>query len=334
MGPTGVASRILQIHPSRRCNLRCLHCYSSSSPEEEEQLSLEMLCEALTDASAVGYNVAGFSGGEPLLYPSLGDALEHAHNCGMFTTVTSNGILLNQKQLKILQGRADLLAISIDGTPESHNRMRQSDRAFEGMRAHLNDVRESGIPFGFIFTLTQYNLNELSWVADFALAEGARLLQIHPLEGLGRASTRLQGAQPDEIESSYAFVEVCRLQSLMGERLAVQLDLSDRQVLRAEPDLGFAGTAEGSGGTFSEVVSPLVIEPDGWVVPLQFGFDRRYSLGSLKMARLRDLAPAWREEKEAKFLKLCCDVFEDVTAPADLPMFNWYEVIAQAARQG
>ena len=218
MGPTGDCSRVLQIHPTRRCNLRCVHCYSSSSPEEDETIPLEILQDALTDASAEGYNVAGFSGGEPLLYRQLAAALEHAHRCGMFTTVTSNGMLLDDRRLEMLRGNADLLAISLDGTPESHNRMRASERAFEGMRARLEGVRRSGIPFGFIFTLTQYNLHELSWVAEFALGEGAQLLQVHPLEGAGRAARRLPGAQPDETESAYAFLEVCRVQAQAGDR--------------------------------------------------------------------------------------------------------------------
>ena len=44
-------SRILQIHPTRRCNLRCLHCYSLSGPEEGG------------DHKAIASPVYGFYGG-------------------------------------------------------------------------------------------------------------------------------------------------------------------------------------------------------------------------------------------------------------------------------
>jgi MoaA/NifB/PqqE/SkfB family radical SAM enzyme len=199
MGPTGNSYRVLQIHPTRRCNLRCLHCYSSSGPEESSELSLTLLCNALTDASKEKYTVAGISGGEPLLYKPLRELLEHAHQCGMITTVTSNGMLLTERRLETLRGVVDLLAISLDGGPASHNRMRASERAFEMMAARLDGVRRSGIPFGFIFTLTQHNLHELDWVANFALEQGAKLLQIHPLEEVGRANTFLPGVRPDKI---------------------------------------------------------------------------------------------------------------------------------------
>jgi MoaA/NifB/PqqE/SkfB family radical SAM enzyme len=189
------------VHPTRRCNLRCLHCYSDSGPEQRGGLDSPRLCEALEDAAAEGFTVAGFSGGEPLLYEPLETMLDHARSCGLITTVTSNGMLLTERRLDSLAGRIDLLAISLDGVPESHNQMRAHPRAFETMAKRLKALRRSGIPFGFIFTLTQHNVNELDWVAGFAKEQGAGLLQIHPLEDAGRARTRLRGGRPDEVES-------------------------------------------------------------------------------------------------------------------------------------
>jgi MoaA/NifB/PqqE/SkfB family radical SAM enzyme len=52
--------------------------------------------------------------------------------------------------------------------------MRASPHAFAQMASRLKGLRSSGIPFGFIFTLTQQNVHELQWVADFAAEQGAR----------------------------------------------------------------------------------------------------------------------------------------------------------------
>ena len=51
-GPIGDDYRVLQIHPTLRCNLKCPHCYSSSSPEEAGELSLDLLRQTLSDAWA------------------------------------------------------------------------------------------------------------------------------------------------------------------------------------------------------------------------------------------------------------------------------------------
>src|SRR5512140_832556 len=78
MNWTGCSQRVLQVHPSRRCNLQCLHCYSSSSPHESGDLESDLLAAAIDVASSEGYNVISFSGGEPFLYPALPQLLKHA----------------------------------------------------------------------------------------------------------------------------------------------------------------------------------------------------------------------------------------------------------------
>jgi len=138
-----------------------------------EQLNIDLLQAAVADAAAIGYKVMSVSGGEPLLYPALGQLLHAAHDAGLVTTVTTNGMLLEQRQLDVLRADCDLVAISLDGIPESHNFMRNSPRAFDEMCARLPALRASGIPFGFIFTLTFHNVHELDWVAEFAVEQGA-----------------------------------------------------------------------------------------------------------------------------------------------------------------
>jgi MoaA/NifB/PqqE/SkfB family radical SAM enzyme len=266
------------------------------------------------------------------MYEELRQLLDHAHACEMVTTVTTNGTLLDARRLDVLRGGADLVAISLDGVPESHNEIRASPRAFDRMRSHLDAVRETGIPFGFIFTLTQYNVNELQWVADFAVREGAKLLQVHPLDDVGRARVKMPGAGPDELESACAFVEVARLQEELGEQIVVHVDLIDRDFLREHPERVFADEAEETSALpFSEVVSPLVIEADGTVVPIQHGFAREFALGSLHAAPLREMMASWRAERLTPFRELCRRVYSETTRPTELPFFNWYETLGRTA---
>ncbi len=335
-------SRILQVHPTRRCNLACLHCYSLSGPEERGELPAALLADALADAAAEGYAVASFSGGEPLVYKPLPELLAHARGLGMVTTVTTNGMLLDERRLAALAGAVDLLAISLDGVPDSHDQMRAHAGAFAAMAARLPGLRASGIPFGFIFTLTQHNLHELEWVASFALGEGARLLQIHPLEPAGRAAATLAEAPPDGIEGSYAFLLAARLQEAVGERLQVQLDLVSRRAMAGQPGLFFAGHdpdapdvagtgAAAAAGPLSERVRPLVIEADGLVVPIEHGFARPLALGNLHEAPLRELAPRWLAERYPAFRRLCRRAFESATEAGGAPVADWSAALRTAA---
>jgi len=213
--------------------------------------------------------------------------------------------------------------------------MRGSPRAFETMASRLPAVRQAGIPFGFIFTLTQYNLDELEWVVEFALEQGARLLQVHPLEDVGRARQALAGARPDEIEVSYAYLEVCRLQARAGDRLYIQFDVVDRSALERDPGRVFADALPEAPDVdhrpLAQLVAPLVIEPDGMVVPLEYGFGRAYALGTLHERALPELAAQWKATRYPAFRALCQRVFADLTAPAALPFVNWYEEVGIAA---
>ena len=146
--PTGDCFRVLQIHPSLRCNLRCAHCYSSSSPDEHGELSLGLLQLALDDARAEGFNVVGVSGGEPLLYSRLPELLGQARELGFRTTVTTNGLLLTEELLDRIQPRIDVLAVSVDGVPASHDRIRGHPRAFQILERRFALLRRRRRPSG------------------------------------------------------------------------------------------------------------------------------------------------------------------------------------------
>ncbi len=364
MSCTG-ATRVVQVHPTRRCNLRCLHCYSSSGPEVRGGLAVGLLCTALADAVAEGYTAMAVSGGEPLLYRPLPELLGTARRLGMITALTTNGMLLDERRLASLAGALDLLVISLDGKPASHDRMRNDPRAFATMAGRLPGLRQAGLPFGFLFTLTQYNLHELDWVAAFAVEQGARLLQIHPLEPAGRAGETLAEECPDDEEGSWAFLVAAELQEKYGERLRVHLDFVSRRAIAGRAGHFFAGAepvpaasrrecalpapggapaaaatgpdADGDADAekwppLSALVQPLVIEADGELVPLEYGFPRHLSLGNLHEAPLPALAERWRRERQPAFRRLCRAAFASVVeAPRTAaPLTSWGEALRRA----
>ena len=338
-GPTGSEFRVLQIHPSLRCNLKCQHCYSSSSPESTQELPLELILQAVSDARTEGYNVLGVSGGEPLLYKPLPLVLQQARKLGMTTSITTNGILLNQRKIEDLREHINLIAISLDGVAQSHNRMRGTSQAFELMTRCLEDLREAKVCFGFIFTLTLHNLNELEIIADFAVEQGASLLQVHPLEEVGRAEENLVNSAPDELELAYAFLEVARIQELYADKLQIQFDIASRQLIRDNPERVFALDIKDDENvlnySLSELVSPLIIENDGSVVPIQYGFSHNYAIGNIKEGSLIQQAKNWKTSLYQPFLKLSHQVFESLvnTDNSQLPFANWYGLITQASQQ-
>lgn len=251
---------ILQLHPSRRCNPSCRHCYSLSGPEVDAALPLALLQQVTREAAGLGCRVVGVSGGEPLLYPELPSLLRTARDVGMRTTVTTNGMLLTERRLSELAPLTDVLAISLDGHPDSHNRLRGNPRAFGVLDRRMKAVERSGIPCAFITTLTLENLAELEFVVAYAQAHGADGVQVHPLEPEGAALDNLAECVPDAREFVFAIVEGARLSQRYG--IPVQVDLAHRAALLRHPE-AFLAVVPAPPRPLSSWLSPLVVETDG-----------------------------------------------------------------------
>jgi MoaA/NifB/PqqE/SkfB family radical SAM enzyme len=321
--PTGIAP-VLQVHPTRRCNIACAHCYSSSGPTAREELPGELLSACITDAAALGYRQLAVSGGEPLVYPALPRLLERARRFGMLTTVTTNGMLLTHRRFDPLVPFLDVLAISIDGRPREHDAIRRRDGAFARTIGNLATVRGSGVPFGFVFTLTQHNADSLDFVVRLAAQEGARSVQVHPLTLHGRAAATMDGERPDETELATALFEAARLGLELG--VAIHVDaVTGRQLLLFRR----AFVPERPVRSLRAVAPVLVVRPDAVVVPLTHEIDPALVLGSLHEQPLGALARRFvREGRADELAEVCARTWEDLVDGAPPPAVYWYDEVA------
>ena len=332
-GPTG--QRIVQLHPSLRCNLCCEHCYSSSGPGVRTELEPAVVCGLVSDAARMGYQVVSISGGEPFLYSGLREVLQHAKSLGLRTTVTTNGYFLQPRRLEPLRDFVDVLAVSLDGPPELHNRLRGSPRAFDRLVAGLESLRTSGLYFGFIHTLTQETWEHLLWIADFAASSGARLLQLHPLEMAGRAEGRLGALSAEEDGLAKAYLLATALAAKYRDSMNIQLDLLHREHVLRTPQIVYADELleDWNATVPADLLGLIVMEADGAVVPISYGFSRRYQICRLQEQSLKQGWQPFLRKGYPEFRQMCRELFEELIAPNQRPLFNWHErVVARSHR--
>src|SRR4030042_667745 len=88
---------------TRRCNLKCLHCYAQAGAlAAPDELSREEGLGLLRDLQTFGVPVVLFSGGEPLMLPHLFDLVEQAVALGMRAVISTTGTpipLLNLQEV-------------------------------------------------------------------------------------------------------------------------------------------------------------------------------------------------------------------------------------------
>jgi len=101
----------IHLEVSGRCQLNCPYCYSRSGaemPVGEWQALVEELAPLARQLT--------LGGGEPLLYDGLGDIVETIHRLGLPVSLTTNGLLLNEK--RDLVSVLDAVSVSYHGDPE------------------------------------------------------------------------------------------------------------------------------------------------------------------------------------------------------------------------
>jgi hypothetical protein len=252
----------------------------------------------------------------------------------MRTTVTTNGYFLQPRWLEPLRDCVDVLAISLDGPPDLHNKMRGSRHAFDRLCAGLENLRACGLNFGLIHTLTRETWQHMVWLAEFAVGNGAHLLQFHPLEMAGRAEEKLPGNCADEDVSAKAYLLGFALALKYNGSMTIQMDLLHRDQVLSMPELVYADEL---GAGWEEIapaklLSLIVMEADGTVVPIAYGFSHQHHICNLNSQNLGDGWSAFLRERYPTYRRLCRELFEELVAPGRPPLFNWYEQVVARSR--
>jgi hypothetical protein len=283
----------------------------------------------------MGYRVVSVSGGEPFMYPGLGELLTYAKSRGLQTTVTTNGYFLKRRWLEPMLGLIDALAVSLDGPAEIHNEMRGSRKAFGKLSEGLRTLKAFQIPFGIIHTVTLRTWQHLPWIAEFAFSHGASLLQLHPLELSGRAQGKLESESPDCDVLNRVYLLSFVLAARYLNEMKIQCDLLHRQYVLSNPELIYS--AERPSGYHKDLpaslLSLLILEDDGTLVPISYGFGRNYQVCNIQQQRLSAAWPDFVETGYPGFRRLCHGLFEDIVQGKINQLFNWYEEIVERSRQ-
>lgn len=307
--------RIVHLHPTRLCNLACLHCYSESGPKEKAALELEPLRNALPLLKAEGYNQISLSGGEPLTYGPLVPLIDYAHAIGFRVTMITNG-LFAAKRMDDVVSRLDGVAISFDGLAPIHNRLRGREDAFERSCAALGRLADNGRPVAAAISLTRDAIPDLPDLADHLVGLGAKALQVRPVALAGRARTMTGLSSYTTTDQARLYLVVLALQEELAGQVRVHCDLAPARSLWQQRDAYAAllATCFQNGSPdptdrslpdllLADLVNPLVITETGTLKPIAYDFNSRFDVASIETLSREQLAH-YRQHKLPDFQML------------------------------
>jgi radical SAM protein with 4Fe4S-binding SPASM domain len=171
-----------------KCNLRCLHCYSSSNQEYgKAELSTAEAVAMLRSIAEYKCPVVLFSGGEPLLREDLSHLLRAAVKMGLRTVISTNGTLIDAATAKSFKKiGVSYVGISLDGPKNAHDIFRAKAGSFAATMEGIKNCNNAGVKTGLRFTITRKNHKYVSSIFDIAAENGIRRLCFYHLVRSGR----------------------------------------------------------------------------------------------------------------------------------------------------
>jgi 12,18-didecarboxysiroheme deacetylase len=204
---------------TRRCNLRCVHCYAHATESStEDELSTEEGRTLIDDLSGFGVPVLLFSGGEPLIRKDLPELASYAVSKGMRAVISTNGTLITPSTAQTLKEIGlSYVGISLDGMEEVNDRFRGVKGAFSKAMEGIENCKAAGIKVGLRFTISKTNAAEIPGIFDLLEEKEIPRVCFYHLVYAGRGT--------DLVEQDLSHEETRKVVDLIIDRTR---DLHDR----------------------------------------------------------------------------------------------------------
>ncbi len=155
-----VGPELVSIALLNPCDLRCPFCYAPKSPHRLDPGFVFGLCQQFP---ALGTLEVAFGGGEPALYPGLGNLCRRVWiETDLGISLTTHGHHLADRLLDELTGHVSIIGVSIDGPEPIYSALR--GRPLTDLLRKLSRVTQR-IPLGIntvVNTMTLPMLDELA----------------------------------------------------------------------------------------------------------------------------------------------------------------------------
>lgn len=175
---------------TRKCNLRCRHCYAGAECRDfEGELTTEEALTMIDDLSAFSVPVLLFSGGEPLLRKDLFKLGKYAAGKGIRTVISTNGTLITPEIAQdIKDADFSYVGVSLDGMEATNDKFRGVKGAFEDALEGIRNCTNAGVKAGLRFTITQHNYRDLPEIFELIDEEKIKRTCFYHLVYSGRGS--------------------------------------------------------------------------------------------------------------------------------------------------
>lgn len=176
---------------TKRCNLKCAHCYLSASSRvsDEDELGYGDIIGIIERANELGVYRFDFTGGEIFFHDRINDFLQAALEEFMIVNIFTNGTLLNGKRCEFIGnlGNVRTAFVSLDDVREDvHDRFRGMKGAFRNTVEGIGLLKQNGIRVVVNITIWKQNVKRTLEIIDFCREGLGVECRIAPIVYVGR----------------------------------------------------------------------------------------------------------------------------------------------------
>ena len=162
---------------TNRCNLRCRHCYQSSTSDiSSDELTLSEKLDVVDQMGKAYMPMLAISGGEPTISKDLLPVVRRAAGYGMHISIATNGTMITESLAhELADAGVRYVEISLDSVnPDKHDAFRGVPgawrRAVDGARIV---AATEGLRLGIAMCVHRDNYHEVRDMIEFAISLGA-----------------------------------------------------------------------------------------------------------------------------------------------------------------
>ncbi len=270
-------SHVISWNLTKKCNLRCEHCYISAGritkAEARDELStrecfrvIDQICEVNPEALLI------LTGGEPLLRKDVFEIAAYANSRGLWVVVGTNGVFITEQlSQRMIDAGIKGVSLSLDSLdPATHDRFRGVEGAWDNTVNGSKVLQQAGLPFIVQTTIGEHNLHEILEIAQLAYELGARVFNLYFLVPSGRGLF-ISNISPEQYEETME--RLMEMQKLFAGKMLVNSKCAphyQRVLYEHDPDSPFLKTFAAGAGGCPAGTQYLGIRPNGDMTPCPY----------------------------------------------------------------
>lgn len=180
---------ILSWNVTRKCNLKCPHCYINADTQESiNELTTGDAKNLIDQICEVSKPLLVLSGGEPLLRSDIYELIRYGASKGLKMGLGSNGCLIdNDAAKKLKEAGIATVSISLDShIPEQHDKFRGVKGSWGKAVNAIKALRKNGVLLQVNTTVTQQNYDQIDDIMSLVEKLGVENFHLFFLVPTGR----------------------------------------------------------------------------------------------------------------------------------------------------